>query len=138
MTQDEHAIRQVIDQFLRRYERNEVDGCIELLSSDQPFLFMGTNVNEVCPTLSDVRTALERDFRAMTDIQWGAYRHCALIASSTLGQALVELPLTFTAGAETQQLVFRFAFGFVNAQGRWRISLAMGSLPNPADTEAAQ
>lgn len=117
---------------------DDVDGRLALLSSDQPFLVLGTNVNEVCPTLSDVRTALERDFRSMTNIRWGTYRHCALIASTTMGQALVELPLTFTAGAETQQLVFRFGFGCVKAQGQWRIFLAMGCLPHPDDTPAAQ
>lgn len=138
MIQDEIAIRQVIDKFLRSYERHNTDGCVGLLSSEQPFLFLGTNANEVFTTPAEVRTALEKDFRSMTDIRWGAYSHCAVTTSANLAQALLELPLSFTAEGKTQHLTFRFAFGFQKQQENWRIALAMGSVPHAPDTQTFQ
>lgn len=138
MTQDEITIRDVINQFLRSYERQDIDACIALLSSDQPFLFLGTNVNEVFTTPSDVRTALAKDFRSMTDIRWGAYQHCAVTTSTNLAQALLELPLSFTAEGKTQKLTFRFSFTFQKQQGQWRIALAMGCIPYAPDTQTFQ
>jgi SnoaL-like domain len=138
MIQDEITIGQVIDQFLRSYQRQDIDGSIALLSSDQPFLSLGTNVNEVFTTPSDVRTSLAKDFRTMRDISWGTYRHCALTATATLAQALLELPLTFTAEGKTQHLTFRFAFAFQKQQGQCRIALAMRCIPYAPDNQTFQ
>mgnify|MGYP003352630211 FL=1 len=69
MNDDEQAIRQVIDNFLRSYERQDADGCLTHMSSEKPFMFFGTNTNEVFTSPKELRPVFAKDFRTMDNLK---------------------------------------------------------------------
>jgi ketosteroid isomerase-like protein len=134
MTKEEAAVRQVVKQFLSGYEQRQVESCMSVMTHSRPLLFLGTNADEVFKTPEDLRAAFDRDFRAMTNIRWGDYRHFAIEASSTLASVLVELAVSFQAGEKKEQTLFRFAFALHKELEQWKICLAMGCVPHKSGT----
>ena len=134
MHSEDAVIRQVINDFLGSYERRNVDGCMSYMSSAKPFLFLGTNANEVFKTSHDLREAFHKDFSTFTDIHWGEYRHIAIIGSPTLASAVLEVPFSFQVKGKKQDTLFRFALTLQKQNDQWKICLAMASIPHAADT----
>ncbi|HLZ33448.1 MAG TPA: nuclear transport factor 2 family protein [Nitrospira sp.] len=134
MTKEEAAVREVVKEFLSGYEQRQVESCMSVMTHSRPLLFLGTNADEVWKTPEDLRAAFDRDFRTMTNIRWGDYRHFAIEASATLASVLIELPVSFQVGEKQEQTLFRFALTLHKELEQWKISLAMGSVPHKAGT----
>lgn len=125
----QESAKSVAMQFLTAYAGRNTGACMSLMAKNSPLLIVGTNADEVFTTPDEVRLSLERDFDNMSNVMLGKVNYAAVIAEETLASVLLELPISFLANDQQENLHLRYAFTLVKEHGEWRIAQAMASVP---------
>lgn len=116
-------------QFLNAYASRDIEMCMQFMASDRKLMVMGTNLDEVFETHDAIRNSLQRDFAAMSNIQWGAPNHISAETTDSIASVLIELPVSYVADKKQEEVMLRYALLFIRQDDRWRIVQAMASLP---------
>ncbi len=128
----QETVKDAVMQFLNAYASRDLEGCMQLIAKDRPLMLLGTNLDEVFKTREEVQQSLQRDFAAMSNIQWGSARHISMEATDNLASVLIELPVSYVANERQEQTMLRYALVLIKQDDSWRIVQAMASLPAPA------
>jgi ketosteroid isomerase-like protein len=128
------TVKETTMQFLNAYASRDLAGCMQLIAEDKPLMLLGTNLEEVAKTREEVQQVLQRDFAAMSNIEWGTASHISIKAEDQLASVLIELPISYVANEKQEQTVLRYALALIKQNDSWRIAQAMASLPAPAGT----
>lgn len=128
----QETVKDAVLQFLNAYASRNVAGCMQWIAKDRPLMLLGTNLDEVFKTREEVQQSLQRDFAAMSNIQWGTARHISIETTDILASVLIELPVSYVANDKQEQTMLRYALVLIMQDDCWRIVQAMASLPATA------
>lgn len=126
---NQECAKSAVMQFLTAYANRDVDACMGLIAKNSPLLIVGTNADEVFTTLDEVKASLQRDFANMSNVTLSELNHIAVIAEESLASVLLELPISFLANDQLENVILRYAFTLVKEHEEWRIAQAIASLP---------
>lgn len=134
MNEEEQVALNAVMNFLDSYARKDVEACMSAITVSMPIMLLGTNDNEVFKTLEELREAFKRDFAGMTNIRWGKQRNIHVVATPTISNVIIELPISFQAKEETVEVLFRYALTLIKEGGQWKICSGMTSVPFASGT----
>ncbi|KAA6187431.1 nuclear transport factor 2 family protein [Thiohalocapsa marina] len=123
-----------VQDFLDRYAKQDLEGCLALFSSTKPILVFGTNADEVVSGIEPLRANLVKDFSNLSNIRWGERRKLHVECEGDLASLLIELPISYESDGAENRALFRYALTLNREGGEWKIRAGMASVPFAPET----
>ena len=131
----EAEVMAVLNQLIKAYKEQDVDGLLALYATDPDMVTIGTGVDEKRIGLAERRTQLERDFSQIKEISvkigWysvSAAGSVAWVASDVIAKGKV--------GEQETSVPMRATFVLEQRRGKWLIVHSHVSVPGQKEGES--
>lgn len=129
-------IDSLIQVFLSTYSTKNPDNMAAMVTDD--LHFFGTDSAEVITNSAGFREQMSNDFKLFETARFEAVRHRSIVLDedNELASAVFEVPVTMTAGEQSNRAVIRFAQTFRREGDSWRLVQGMASFPSRGQSSA--
>ena len=126
---DETAVKSAVLRLLDAYSKKDFDAAMAL-TDHEAVLVMGSDVEEVCNTRTEIEALLHDDFQLWTSASFGEISLLSVRAEGDLGSAFFDVPFSMQrAPGKTDTMTIRFATVWRRRGGEWKLTQSMNCVP---------
>ena len=126
--QTEAEVKAVLEEMWKRYAQKDLEGCLELWTSDPDVVAIGTGVDEIRLGPGELRSAIKRDFEQAGNIKQ-SIEWLRTSAVSDVAWSAGNITLTTTVDGDEVVIAARQTNVYEKQNGAWRIAQLHLSVP---------